>query len=62
MLFKSMRSSPEFNNVVVVIGHKLMKLAVDNNISAVPLISHPLETLVSLKHQIVCDYPVSGSL
>lgn len=62
MFFISMHISPEFNNVVVVIGHKLMKLAVDNKISAVPLISHPLETLVSLKHQIACHYPASGSL
>lgn len=32
-MFVLMHASPEFNNVVIVAGHKLIKLAAENNIS-----------------------------
>lgn len=37
--------------ILVAIGHKQIKMAVDNTISTA-LISHPLETFVPVKHQI----------
>lgn len=53
MYLMSVYTLPEYYNVVVGTRHQLIKQAMENHISAVPLISHPLEALVILKQQIM---------